>query len=138
MTLLLVGMLTMYAGQYVDQPLRCGGVYDTTHEWIAVDIDALPGWRCNDLVRVTVGDDVMLLPVRDSGPLSLYFIDTPGGLVPIVADLPAHSFPWPGLSVQGTLENLTGRLRQIGALDAWNEERQEATNAESGGIHPRA
>ena len=106
MTLLLVGMLTMYAEPYVGQPLRCGSIYDTTHGWIAVDIDAT-GWRCNDLVRVTVGEDVMLLPVRDSGPLSLYNVEG----VPIVGDIPAHVFPWPGLSVQGTLENLTAGLR---------------------------
>ena len=126
-----MGMITMYAGQYVGEPLRCGsidgasGIYDTSHTWIAVDIDALPGWRCNDLVRVTVGDDVMLLPVRDSGYLNRYCVYYGSTCVPIVGDLPAHVFPWEGLSVQGTLENLTGRLRQVGALDMWNEERQE-------------
>jgi len=123
MTLLLCGALTWYA--YTGGPLRCGGTFDPAEDWIAIDIDARPGWRCNDLVRVTVGDDMMLLKVRDSGPLSLYFIDTPAGLVPIVGDLPAHSFMWPGLSVQGTIENVTGGLRQVGALDMWNEERQE-------------
>jgi len=124
-TLLLVGMLTMYAEPYVGQPLRCGSIYDTTHGWIAVDIDAT-GWRCNDLVRVTVGDDVMLLPVRDSGPLSLYFIDTPAGLVPIVGDLPFHVWPWGDrLSVEGSIENVTAGLRAIGERDR-TEDRQEA------------
>ena len=129
--LILIGVLTFYAGPYVGEPLRCGsidgasGIYDTTHDWIAVDIDALPGWRCNDLVRVTVGDDVMLLPVRDSGYLSRYCVYYGSTCVPIVADLPAHVFMWPGLSVQGVIENLTAGLRQVGALDMWNEEKQE-------------
>jgi len=68
---------------------------------------------------------VMLLPVRDSGYLSRYCVYFGDTYVPIVGDLPAHAFPWPGLSVQGTIENLTGGLRQVGALDMWNEERQE-------------
>ena len=130
MTLLLVGMITMYAGQYVGEPLRCGsidgasGIYDTSHTWIAVDIDALPGWRCNDLVRVTVGDDVMLLPVRDSGYLNAHCVYYGSTCVPIVGDLPAHVFPWEGLSVQGTLENVTGGLRAVGEWDR-TEDRQE-------------
>ena len=123
MTLLLAGCITWYA--YTGGPLRCGGVFDPAEDWIAVDIDVLDGWRCNDLVRVEADGVTMLLKVRDSGPLSLYFIDTPAGLVPIVADLPAHVFMWPGLSVQGVIENLTGGLRQVGALEMWSEERQE-------------
>ena len=57
--LILIGCLTWYAGPYVDEPLRCGGVYDDSHEWIAVDIDHYSEWQCNDLARVTVGDDEM-------------------------------------------------------------------------------
>ena len=112
-TLLLIGAITFYAQPYVGGPLRCGSVngaspiYDTTHEWIAVDLDAYPEWRCNDLVRVTVGDYEKPIRVKDSGPLSLYNI----GGVPIVADLPQHVFMWPGLSVQGTVENVTAGLR---------------------------
>ncbi|MFH1602910.1 MAG: hypothetical protein ABIH03_03270, partial [Pseudomonadota bacterium] len=63
----------MYAGPYVGEPLRCGGMYDTTHEWIAVDIDAL-GWRCGDVVVVTVEDKVYYWRIKDSGPLSRYCI----------------------------------------------------------------
>ncbi len=130
MTLLLAGMITFYAGQYVGEPLRCGsvdgvsGIYDTTHQWIAVDIDALPAWRCNDLVRVTVGEDVMLLKVRDSGPLAKYCIRDGDTCTPIVADLPRHAFPWPGLSVLGSMENVTAGLRAIGERDR-TEDRQE-------------
>ena len=123
MTLLLCGALTWYA--YTGGPLRCGGTFDPAEDWIAVDIDALPGWECGDLVRVTVGDDVMLLPVRDSGYLNRYCVYYGSTCVPIIGDLPAHSFMWPGLSVRGVIENVTGGLRQVGALDMWNEERQE-------------
>jgi len=122
MTLLLAGCLTWYA--YTGGPLRCGGTFDPAEDWIAVDIDALPGWRCNDLVRVTVGDDVMLLPVRDSGPLSRYCVYFGDTCVPIVGDLPAHSFPWPVRSVRGVIENVTAGLRQVGELDR-TEDRQE-------------
>ena len=128
---LLTGCLTYYAEPYVGEPLRCGsvggasGIYDTTHTWIAVDIDAFPGWYCGDLVRVTVGDDVMLLPILDSGFLNAHCVYYGSTCVPIIGDLPAHAFPWPGLSVRGVIENLTGGLRQVGALDMWNEARQE-------------
>lgn len=105
MTLLYAGVLTWYA--YTGGPLRCGGTFDPAEDWLAVDIDALPGWRCNDLIRATVGEDVMLLRIKDSGPLSRFNVEG----VPIVGDLPAHAFPWPGLSVQGTIENLTAGLR---------------------------
>ena len=123
MTLLLAGCITWYA--YTGGPLRCGGIFDPAEDWIAVDIDALgPEWRCNDLARVTVGDDVMLLPVRDSGYLSRYCVYYGSTCVPIVGDLPAHSFMWPGLSVQGTIENVTGGLRAVGEWDR-TEDRQE-------------
>ena len=73
-------------------------------------MDAL-GWRCNDLVRVTVGDDTMTLPILDSGYLNAHCVYYGSTCLPIVADLPRHAFPWPGLSVQGSVENLTGGLR---------------------------
>jgi len=44
--------------------------------------------------------------------------------VPIIGDLPAHSFPWPVRSVQGTIENVTGGLRAVGEWDR-TEDRQE-------------
>ena len=117
--LILVGVLTVYRHPYVGGPLRCGSVagaspiYDTTHEWIAVDLDHYSEWQCNDLIRVTVGDDEMLLWVKDSGPLArhcVYFGDT---CIEIVGDLPAHVWRWgDALSVRGTVENVTAGLRQ--------------------------
>ena len=118
-TLILWGAITWYAGPYVGEPLRCGSVdgasplYDTTHAWIAVDTDAY-GWRCNDLVRVTVGDEEMLLRVKDSGPLSAYCVYFGDTCIEIVGDLPFHV--WPGgnaLSALGSVENVTAGLRQI-------------------------
>ena len=110
MTLLYAGVLTWYA--YTGGPLRCGGTFDPADTWIAVDMDALgPEWRCNDLARVTVGDDTMMLPILDSGYLNAHCVYYGSTCLPIVGDLPAHAFPWPGLSVQGTVENLIGGLR---------------------------
>lgn len=112
--LILVGSITWYSGPYVGEPLRCGSangaspLYDTTHQWIAVDIDAYPAWRCGDLVRVDAEGVQLLLWVKDSGPLSAYNI----GGVEIVADLPEHLWRWPGLSVQGSVVNVTAGLRE--------------------------
>ena len=117
--LILVGTITWYAGPYVGEPLKCGSVagasplYDTTHTWIAVDIDAY-GWQCGDLVRIDAEGVQLLLWVKDSGPLArhcVYFGDT---CIEIVGDLPFHV--WPGgdaLSVQGSVENVTAGLRRI-------------------------
>jgi len=117
-TLLLCGMITWYAGPYVSCPLRCGsvngasGIYDTTHEWIAVDLDAYPKWRCNDLVRVTVGDYEKPLRVKDSGPLSRFCVRDGDACHEIVGDLPQHAWPWgDARSVQGRIENVTAGLR---------------------------
>lgn len=126
-TLVLIGCVTWYAGPYVGGPLRCGSIdgaspiYDTSHEWIAVDFDRYDGFRCGDLVQVDAGGVQLWLYVKDSGPLAAYNI----GGVEIVGDLPEHAFPWPGLSVMGTITNVTGRLRLLGAADC-TEDRQEA------------
>ena len=119
-TLILWGAITWYSGPYVGGPLRCGSVdgasplYDTTHQWIAVDIDAYPEWRCGDLVRVVANDVQLLLRIKDSGPLSRYCVWYGDECLEIVGDLPAHVWPGGGaLSVQGIIENLTLRAREI-------------------------
>jgi len=56
-------------------------------------------------------EEAVTLPVRDSGYLNAHCVYYGSTCLPIVADLPRHAFPWPGLSVQGTVENLTGGLR---------------------------
>ena len=116
--LVLVGTITWYAGPYVKQPLRCGSVngassiYDTTHEWIAVDLDAL-GWRCGDWVQVDAGGVRLLLRVKDSGPLSRYCVYFGDTCIEIVGDLPAHLWPFgDALSVRGSVRNVTGELRE--------------------------
>ena len=120
-TLILYGVLTWYAGPYAGEPLRCGGIYDTTHEWIAVDVDAL-GWHCGDLIRVEAGGEVLLLRVSDSGPLSRYCVMDGDACVPIVADLPSHVWQWPDLlSVRGSVENVTAGLRNGMERGYWCE-----------------
>ena len=116
-TLILWGAITWYAGPYVGGPLKCGSVngasplYDTTHEWIAVDMDAY-GWQCGDLVRVDADGVQVLLRVKDSGPLATFCVWFGDECLEIVGDLPVHAFPWPGLSVRGRVENVTAGLRQ--------------------------
>ena len=115
--LVLVGCITVYSHPYVGGPLRCGSVdgaspiYDDSHEWIAVDIDAY-GWQCGDLVRIDAEGVQLLLRVKDSGPLSAYCVYFGDTCIEIVGDLPAHAVPWPGLSVRGTVENVTAGLRE--------------------------
>ncbi len=110
--LILWGVLVWYSGPYVGGPLRCGSMagasplYDESHEWIAVDIDAL-GWHCGDLIGVRVGDETYHWRIQDSGPLSRYGVMVDGEYVPIVGDLPEHAFTWPGLNVRAVVWNET-------------------------------
>lgn len=117
-TLILLGALTWYSGSYVGQPLRCGsvggasGIYDTTHEWIAVDIDYL-GWECGDWVGVMVGGKVHYWRVVDSGPLHRFCTWYGGECVPIIGDLPEHTWEWgSAMSVQAKVWNVTKGLKE--------------------------
>ncbi len=113
--IILLGSLTYYAGPYIGGPLRCGGVYDDTHDWIAVDIDHYEGWRCGDLVEIedlNTGD-FTTLRIKDSGPLSDYCVREDGRCREIVGDVPKHVRWWgEGMSTSVRMVNRSELLRQ--------------------------
>jgi len=87
--LLIAGIATAYAGQYVGQPLYCGGVYDVQAEpWIALPVGE---FECGDLVLVRFEDGSTLMArAMDAGPLGLYNVQGQA----IIADVPAHLAPF--------------------------------------------
>jgi len=115
--LVLIGIVTMYsATEHMGNPLRCGniggtsGVYDTSHAWVAVDIDHTD-WQCGDLATICAAGECHTLPVMDSGPLSLYCVQDGDECHPILVDVPAHVVWWDGLSVEARVVNTT-RIRE--------------------------
>jgi len=110
--IVLIGILTWYAGPYVAQPLRCGGIYDISHDWIAVDIDVYH-WQCDDLIRVDAAGETQWLPLLDSGLLSRYCVETGEGCIEIVGDVPGHAAWWTGLSAPGRLLNVSAARREF-------------------------
>jgi len=101
----LYGVVTMYAhADHAGNPLRCGGIYDTSHEWVAVDIDHTD-WRCGDLATICAAGVCKTLPVRDSGPLSRYCGEDGDVCRPILVDVPEHVAWFPGLSARAVVVN---------------------------------
>jgi len=94
-TALLIGVLTMYAGEFVGQPLYCddgtGTIYDDTLAFVALPVSEFESGRaeCGDQVRVTVNGQPFYALALDAGPLEKYRV-TQFGDVPIVADVPQH------------------------------------------------
>lgn len=113
---------TIYAGQYVGQPLYCdqgqGLIYaDSTVPWVALPVDA--DWQCWDLIHVS-GIDAntgrpwsLMARALDAGPLSAYCVETPEGCASIAVDIPAHLAPFTGLSSRLTnITNITAISRE--------------------------
>ena len=75
---ILLGVATWYLTPYVGQPLYCGGVYDTTHEWIALPMSA--DWQCGDLVVLwfegsdASEHDIVMARVLDTGPFGAHCV----------------------------------------------------------------
>ena len=106
-----VGVLTTYAGHYVDQPLYCddgnGLVYDDSRPFVALPITQYQSGAavCGDWVRVTVGEHVFYAQALDAGPLEKYHVEQFGDM-PIVADVPKHLWPYKRyISAQGMVFN---------------------------------
>lgn len=118
-TIVITGVITVYAAPYIGQPLYCdhgqGLVYETgAPPWIALDV------RLYQSGRVKCGDEIWLrFPstyrtlkalALDAGPFEGYYVeDWPS--FPIVADLPAHLSPFPGLSSPVSLFNYSAARR---------------------------
>jgi len=106
---LLLAVATIYAGLYVGQPLYCGGVYDLSEmePWVAQPVSAYESGeaQCGDLVYLAGVDAAgtpwsLMARARDAGPLDRYCVELPEGCAPIMADIPAHLAPFPGLSAR--------------------------------------
>jgi len=94
LTPLAIWAITVYAGQYVGQPLFCGGIYtDTTGPWFALPIETHgTDWQCGDLWCVWADGEEHCAPARDSGPFGNYCVVQPDGTCPRIAvDVPQ---PW--------------------------------------------
>lgn len=113
---LVVGMITVYAGQYVGQPLYCDRptmpltYTETTPPWVALDHSEFESGRvrCGDRIRVYGEGWSLSARAWDAGTLYEYNVEG----TPIVADVPVFLAPFPGLSSPGRVVNWTGELRR--------------------------
>lgn len=108
---LLVGVITTYAGQYVGQPLYCdrgtGMIYADNLDFIALPVGEFESGRaeCGDWVRVTIQGQSFWAQALDAGPLEKYRVEQFGTL-PIVGDVPSHLWDWkPAISATGSIFN---------------------------------
>jgi len=109
----LYGVVTMYSGaDHAGQPLRCNGVYDTSHAWVAADVDAGP-YRCGEWLAICAAGECRVLPVRDSGPLSRYCVMDGGECRPILVDVPEHVAWWNGLSARATVTSASAARERM-------------------------
>jgi hypothetical protein len=110
-TALLVGVITTYAGKYVNQPLYCdrgtGLIYAADLAFIALPVSEFESGRaeCGDWVRVVVNGRPFYAQALDAGPLEKYRVEQFGNL-PIIADVPAHLWQFaPDISGVGSVFN---------------------------------
>ena len=111
----LYGVATMYAHDtHAGNPLRCGSTYTTDHAWVAVDIDRT-SWRCGDLAAICAAGQCHVLPVRDSGPLSMYCVMDGDVCRDILVDVPEHvAAGWfNGLSARAVVVNATAARERM-------------------------
>jgi hypothetical protein len=94
-----VGCITWYLA-ITGSPLYCGGTYDSGDAWLAVPVEHYQSGQvhCGDLVALHTGDGLLYLPARDAGAFGPYCVRDGPACHDIVADLPRHTFPGPGLS----------------------------------------
>jgi len=116
MSQVLIGVVTVYATVFIGQPLFCdtgqGLVFsEDTEPWVALDVDLYGDWaHCGDKILIR-GDGWELEALAlDAGPLHEYWIEDWPDL-PIIADVPMHLAPFPGLSAQVTMTNLDRQPR---------------------------
>ena len=116
----LIGVLTMYAGAFVGQPLYCddgtGMVYADRLAFIALPVSEFESGRaeCGDNVRVTINDQSFWAQALDAGPLEKYYIEQFGDLA-IVADVPRRLWAWaPAISALGSVFNESAFNRACG------------------------
>ena len=116
---LLFGIVTIYAGQYVGEPLYCddgsGLVYnERTTPWVALSIKEYTSGRvqCGDEILIWGDDWSIVVRALDAGPLHRYYIEDWPDL-PIIGDLPQFIAPFPGLSAKAQMVNVTATKRLL-------------------------
>jgi hypothetical protein len=105
----LSGMATRYDyAEHAGQPLRCGGTYTVTEQWVSADVDAGP-FRCGELLAICAAGECRVLPVRDSGPLSRFCVMDGDECRDILVDVPQHVATgwWNGLSARARVMSVT-------------------------------
>ena len=115
MTTLALVAITVYAGQYVGQPLYCDAwdtelFYDNvTPAWAAMpDSFWQSGGQCWDKVGVKINGQVYVYYALDRIAPGDWYVRQPDGvLLPIAADIPEMHAPFPGLSTVGRAWNVT-------------------------------
>ena len=106
MTTVVLVAITVYAGQYVGQPLYCGGYYDATQPpWAAAPVGA--GWECGDIAKVRIDGITYVYEIRDFGPFGDNCVMQPDGTcLPIGLDIPKMHAPFDALSTTGQVWNM--------------------------------
>ena len=94
-----VGVITWYLA-VTGSPLYCGGEYDPAERWLAVPIEQYQSGevQCGDLFALWTEEGLRYLPALDAGAFGAYCVRDGPACHDIVADLPRHVFPGPGLS----------------------------------------
>jgi len=109
---ILTGIATVYAGEFVGEPLFCDCTgtlrYDEfSPPWVALPVEMYGEWaECGDEILLTGDGWRMKARALDAGPLSDYYIaDFPE--FSIVADVPAPHCPFVGLSARARMINVS-------------------------------
>jgi hypothetical protein len=109
------GVVTWYShADHAGNDLRCGGVYDTSHQWVAADVDAGP-FRCGELLAICAGGECRVLEVRDSGPLSRFCVMDGDECRDILIDVPQHVAAgwWNGLSARAVVTSASAARQRL-------------------------
>ena len=111
---LLVGVLTMYAGEFVGQPLYCddgvGMVYADRLAFIALPVSEFESGRaeCGDRIRIYFSNGETIEAVAlDAGPFKDLCVMYGAECIKIIADIPMHLWSYHDeISHRGKIVNL--------------------------------
>lgn len=98
--------ITVYAGQYVGEPLYCGGYYDESMEpWVAVPVELLEDgtFECGQKIGVWANGEAHIFVVGDAIARGDWYVIQPDGTwLPILFDVPQPHAWFDGLSTSDT------------------------------------
>lgn len=130
-TLVITGVATIYAAPYIDETLYCdrgqGLVFGPrTPPWVAVDVQMFLSGRirCGDELWLGFGSPHQTLKVLalDAGPFHGYYVP-PWPHLPIVADIPFHLAPFPGLANPVRIFNYSAAQRALNLIRLYRKPR---------------